>query len=170
MHLDRCFGVGIERAVNDIRPVNQIGQRRRIEAETLLPDHGNETGTGLESRIVELPIALVALKMRGVGRREKRALMMIEPPCDLRRTRIFEIDDGIFVTGKMRLVEQRPGAMQQAGKLEVHVAADALAVEAGEERRRGRSVETLVVVENFDFQSNPHMPRISAARAAWKSA
>jgi len=73
LHLDRCFGVGIERAVNDIRPVNQIGQRRRIEAETLLPDHGNETGTGLESRIVELPIALVALKMRGVGR-ERNAL------------------------------------------------------------------------------------------------
>jgi hypothetical protein len=42
---------------------------------------------------------------------------MIEPPRDLRRTRIFEIDDGIFVAVEMRFVEERSGAMQEAGKL-----------------------------------------------------
>ena len=149
--------------------MNQIGHRCRIEAKTLLPDHGNKTGAGLEGRIVELPVALVALKMRGVCRRKKRALMMIEPPGDLRRTRILEIDDGIFVAVEMGFVEERSGAMQQAGELKIHIAADALAVEAGEERRRRRSIETLVVVENLDFQSIPQLPKISAARAAHKS-
>src|ERR1700731_2300297 len=102
--------------------------------------------------------------MRGVVRREKRALMMVEPPCNFRRVRILEIDDGILLTVEMRFVKQRSSAMEQPGKLKVHIAADALAVEAGEERRRRRSVETLVVVENFDFQSIPRLPRISAAR------
>jgi hypothetical protein len=82
---------------------------------------------------------------------------MIKPPRDLRGTRIFEVDDGIFIAIEMGFIEERSGAMQQAGKLEFHVASDALAIEAREERRRRCSVETLIVVENFDFQSIPQL-------------
>jgi len=53
--------------------------------------------------------------------------------------------------------------------IEFGIAADALAVEAGEERRRGRSIETLIVVEHLDFQSVPQSLKISAARFACKS-
>src|SRR5271156_2101189 len=144
--------------------MNQVGHRRGIEAKTLLPDHGDKTGAGFKCRVVELAIALVALKMRGVGRRKKSALVMVKPPRNLRRTRVFEIDDGIFVAVEVRFVKQRSRAMQQAGKFEINITSDSLAVEAGEERSRRRPIETLVVVKNFDFQSIPQLPEISAAR------
>jgi len=52
----------------------------------------------------------------------------------------------------MRFIEQRSGAMQQPGEFKIHIAADALAVKTGKERCRRRAVETLIVIENFDFQ------------------
>jgi hypothetical protein len=92
------------------------------------------------------------LSIRG---REKSALMMIEPPGNFGRAGVFEIDDGVFVPREMGFVEQGSGAMQQAGELKLHVAANALAVKAGEDRGRRSSVETFVVIENFNFQSIP---------------
>ena len=128
----------------------------------LLRNHRDETGARLEGRIIELSIALVPFKVRGVGSGKKSALMMVEPPGDLRRTGVLEIDDGIFVTIEMRFVKQRSRAMQQAGKDKAGVFADALAVEAGEERGGGSSVKALVVVEDSDFQSIPQLSKISA--------
>ena len=43
--------------------------------------------------------------------------------------------------------------MQESGEDEVHVAADPFAVEAGEKRRRGRTVKTLVVVKHPNSQT-----------------
>jgi hypothetical protein len=36
---------------------------------------------------------------------------MVEPPGDLRRRRVFEVNDGVLVAGELRLIKQRPGAM-----------------------------------------------------------
>src|SRR5271165_543288 len=155
--------------------MHEIGNGSGIEAEALLRDHGNKTSAGFEIGIVEFLIALIALEVCSVVGRKKCALVMVEPPCDLRRTGVLEVDDGIFVTVELGFVKQRPGAMQQAGEDEVGVGANALAIKTGEERRGTGSVETLVVVEDSDFQSMPqlyknsrrrqgHIPRISAAR------
>jgi hypothetical protein len=90
--------------------------------------------------------------------------MMIEPPGNLGRTGVFEIDDGVFITVEMRLVEERAGAMQQAGKNEFGVVANAFAIEAGKQCGGAGPVETLVVIENFDFQSIPRsLQKLSAA-------
>ncbi len=132
----------------------EIGHGSGIEAKALLRDHGNKTGAGLEIRIVELAIALVVLEVRGVGGREKRAFMMVEPPRNLRRTGVFEVDDGVLVAVEVGLIKERPRAMQQAGEDKLSVFADALAIKAGEQRGGGSSVETLVVVEDSELSIN----------------
>ena len=135
--------------------MDEVGHGSRVEAEALLRDHGDKAGAGLEIRIVELSIALVLFEVRGVCRREERAFMMVEPPCDLGGTGVFEIDDGIFVPVELGFVEERSGAMQQAGENKVGVFANPLAIKTGEECGGAGSVETLVVVEDSDFQSIP---------------
>jgi hypothetical protein len=92
--------------------MHQIRYGAGIEAETLLRDHGNETGTGFEIRIIELAIALVLLKMGGIFWRQKRTLVMIKPPGDLPGAGIFEIDDCILIAVKLCFIEQRTGAVQ----------------------------------------------------------
>src|ERR1019366_10471106 len=120
----------------------------RIEAEAFFRHHRNETRAGLESRIVELTVALILLEGGGIGRRKKSAFVVIEPPVDVGRTGILEIDDRILVAVELLLVEKSARTMQQAGEYEVHIAADSFPVETGEQGRRGSPVKTLVVIED----------------------
>src|ERR1700719_4533094 len=85
-----------------------------------------------------------------VGGREECAEVMIEPPSDARGSGIFEIDDGVFVAGKVGFVEKSAGAMDEAARFVAGVAIDALAMEAGEEGRGAGSVETFVVIKDAD--------------------
>ena len=114
--------------------MNQIRNRRGIESESLLRNHGDKTGARLERRIVKLAVALILLEVLGVSGREKRALVVIEPPGDVRRTGVFEIDDRIFVAVELLFIEQRSRAVNQTGELEVDVTADAFSVKAREQR------------------------------------
>jgi hypothetical protein len=66
--------------------------------------------------------------------REKGRLVVIEPPGDLWRGGVLEIDDGVLVAGEIALVKERAGAMHQAVILIGGIGADALAMEAREER------------------------------------
>src|SRR5579863_8644263 len=146
--------------------MHKIRHRGGIEAKALLRDHGNETRAGLERWIVKLSIALVALEVRGISGRQKRAFMMIEPPCNLGRARVLEVDDGVLVSGEIRFVEQRSRAMQQAGKDELGIFANPLAIEAGKKRRRRGSVETFIVVKDSDFQCTPQLNKNPRHRRA----
>ena len=147
----------IHGAVDDVGPVDEFGDGARIEAEVLLRDHRNKTGAGLESRIVELAVALILLEVGSIGRRKKSAFVVIEPPGDFGRTGILEIDDGIFVAVKLALVEKGARTMQQAGVYEVHIAADSFPVETGEQGGRRSPVKTFVVIKDANSQiSFPH--------------
>ena len=105
------------------RSSEQVRDRSGIEAEVFLRNHGDETGAGLECRVVKLAVALVLLEMGGVGRRQKSAFVVIEPPGDFGRTGIFKIDDGVFVAIKLLLVKQRTSPVQQAGIYKVCIVA-----------------------------------------------
>src|SRR5208337_39539 len=120
----------------------------RIESEPFLSNHGDEAGAGLEGGIIELAVALILLEVGGIVGRQKRAFVVIEPPGNFGRTGIFEIDDGILVAIELIFVEERAGAVQQAGVDEVDIAADAFAVETGEQRGRGSAVKTFVVIKD----------------------
>jgi hypothetical protein len=79
--------------------------------------------------------------------------MVIEPPRNFGRGGVLEIDDGVLVAGEFTLVKQRSGAMNQAVIFIAGAGADALAVEAREQRGRASSVETFVVIEDANPQS-----------------
>src|ERR1700680_4271438 len=146
--------------------MHEVGHGSGIESKALLRDQGDKTCAGFEVGIVELSIALVALEVGGVCRREERALVMVEPPRDPGGTGVFEIDDGILVSVEIGFVEERSGAMQEAGEDEVGVFANALAIEAREQGGGASSVEALVVVEDSDFQSVPQLYKVSSRRKA----
>src|SRR5215472_3145624 len=79
---------------------------------------------------------------------------MVEPPGDLGRTGILEVDDCVFVAIELALVEKRARAVQKTSELKVHIVADTLAIKPREQSRRGCTVEAFVVIENANFQSN----------------
>jgi hypothetical protein len=133
--------------------MHQVGYAGGIKTKPLLRDGGNEAGAGFEIGIVKFAITLILFKVARVGRRQERALVMIEPPGDFGGGGIFEIDDGVFVAIKLLLVKQRPGAMKQSGEDESGVAANALPIEAGKQGRRASPIKAFVVIENPNFQS-----------------
>ena len=78
--------------------------------------------------------------------------MVIEPPGNLRRTRILEVDNGIFVAIKVFLIEERARSMQQAGIDKLHIGADALAIEARKQSGGTGAIETLIVIKDSNSQ------------------
>ena len=109
-------------------------------------------------RIVELSIARTAVllpgkKMALIGRSEKGTQMMVKPPRDARRSAVLEIYNRVFITDKVRLLEERSGSMHQSVVAIFRIWRNALAVEAHEERSRTRSVKAPVVIENADIQT-----------------
>src|ERR1039457_6592120 len=133
-----------------------------IVTEALFGDHGYETCAGLEVGIVKLAVALILLEVGGISGREKSALVVIEPPSDIRRTGILEIDDGILVAIELFLVEKSAGAMEEAGIHEVHIAADSFLVETREERGGAGSVKKLVVIKDPQSQIGVPCPLLRA--------
>jgi hypothetical protein len=49
---------------------------------------------------------MVVPEMLGIFGFQERALMMVKPPCKLRRGGVLEIDDGIFVAIKYPALER----------------------------------------------------------------
>jgi hypothetical protein len=60
--------------------------------------------------------------------------MMIEPPGEQRRTGIFEIHDGVFVTVENAVFERLRSFMRHPGVHKLGIGVDAFAVKAGEDR------------------------------------
>jgi hypothetical protein len=146
--------------------VDQIGHRGGIETEALLGYGGDETGAGLEIRIVKLAIALILFEVGRILGREKSTQMMVKPPGNPGRAGVLEVHDGIFVAIKLLLIEQRPGAVQQTGKDEVDILPDPLPVKTREEGSRACPVKALVVIEDPNFQSIPSQVLLSAPVAS----
>jgi hypothetical protein len=115
--------------------MDQFGYRCGVKSEALLGDHRNETRTGLETRIVELAIALVLLEVGRIRRTQECALVMIKPPGNSWGARVLEIHNGILIAIKVSLIEQGPGTMQQSRINELAITANPLAIEAGKQRR-----------------------------------
>src|SRR5579863_7867508 len=93
--------------------------------------------------------------MLGIGRRQKSALMVVEPPGNLRRTGILKVDDRVLVTVELVLVEQSAGAVNEAGELDFGIVADALQVEARKQGGRRGTVKAFVVIEHPHSQGRP---------------
>ena len=91
--------------------------------------------------------------MRLVLRREKRRLVMVEPPGQALRRAVLEIDDCVLVPVEHRLVEERAGRVQKRRVRNLRRGVFVRAIEAREDGGRGDAVETLAVVE--ESKSHP---------------
>jgi hypothetical protein len=90
---------------------------------------------------------------------EEGGLMMVEPPGDFWRGRVFEVDDRILVAAELSLVKQRAGTMDEAAVLVAGTWGDALAMKAREQRRGTGSVKAFVVVEDPNPQEQHSLDR-----------
>jgi hypothetical protein len=138
--------------------VDQISHRLGVEAKTRGRDVGQEAGAGGVIRIEKLAVTadrvlLAVEEGLAILGSQKRRLMMVEPPGNARRWRVFEIDDGVFVAGKLTLVKERTSAMDQAMVLVRGGGRDTLPMKAREQRGRASSVETFVVIEDANPQN-----------------
>jgi hypothetical protein len=107
--------------------------------------------------ITRTAVLLFLKKMQLIGRGEKGAQMVIKPPGDAGRRAVFEVYDRVLITGEVRLLKECTRPMHQPVKAVVCIGANALAVEAHEERSRTRSVKAPVVIKNANLQ-NSYVP------------
>jgi len=80
--------------------------------------------------------------------------VVIEPPGNLRRGRILEVHDGVFVAGELAFVKQRSGTMDQAVVLVSGVFGDAFAMESRKQRGGAGAVKAFVVIEDPNPQNS----------------
>jgi hypothetical protein len=78
----------------------------------------DKAGAGCVSRIKEftlraIQIPLACLEVVLILLRQEGRLVVIEPPGNTGRGRVFEIDDGILIAGKLAFVKERARAMNQ---------------------------------------------------------
>src|SRR5882724_3918275 len=130
-----------------MRPMNQIAQRFRIKTKFRLSDKRDEFSAGLAGGIEKLLSRLVRAKVSFILGRQKRRLMMIEPPGQLFRRRILEIDNRVFIAVKHIAFEQevsRP--MQQSAIFNTGAGVNSFEIKTRERGRRGNAVKTVSVI------------------------
>src|ERR1043165_4137295 len=93
--------------------------------------------------------------------------MMVEPPRQTVRGRVFEINDGVLVAVEHLFVKERARAMQEARGFNIRRRGDARFVEARENRRRGHAVKTVAVIKDAKFHESDVClsPKMIARRA-----
>ncbi len=169
----RGFRRGILRAVDDVAPVNQLGQRLHVETELRAGHVGQQLGAGFVIGVVELVAAAVLPKVLGVGGSEERALVMVKPPGHARRARVFEIDDGVFIAVEQGFREGMPRLVRHPREMKLRARPDALPKKAVEDRRRRRAVEASVVKAQSNFDRVRHSPPslhpIAKHKSRWKA-
>ena len=95
--LDRHLGVGEQGAIDDLRPLHQLGERRGIEPELGGHGVGQELGAALRLRIVELPAGGVGAEMVFVAGQLKCRGVVVEPPGQAGVLGVAKVDAGVFV-------------------------------------------------------------------------
>src|SRR5258708_25372396 len=95
--MDGFLSVFIQSAVDDVGPAHEFGEIGRVVAEFLAGYRGDVLSAGAKGGIEELVAAGIAAKMLAILGRQEGALVVIEPPGEMRVSRVFEIDDGVDV-------------------------------------------------------------------------
>ena len=168
------FRRGILRAIDDVAPMNQLGERLHVKTKFRAGHVRQELGAGLVIRIVEFVAAAILAEILRVGGSQERALVMVKPPGHARRTRIFEIDDGIFIAVKQAVLERLPRLVSHPREMKLRVGLDALAKKTIEDRRRRRAIEASVVKAQPNFDRVCHCPPTpshckTTRNAEWKA-
>ena len=111
-------------------------------------------------RIEELPhrqasIRLPRTKLRLILSIQKRRLVMIKPPRQLRRRRVLEVDNRILPRTPPGLIKQRPCTMHQPLILKLLDRPHTLPMKPRKQRRRTSPIETMIMKKHPAIQSKP---------------
>jgi hypothetical protein len=85
-----------------------------------------------------------------VGSIQKRALVMVKPPGHLRRIRILEIDDHVFVAVKQPIFPGLHRAVRHTREVEIRVIMEAFPVKTIENRSGSGAIKATVVKAQAD--------------------
>src|ERR1700722_467495 len=112
---------------------------------------------------------MIVAELLRILRRQERALVVIEPPGQLRRARILEIHDGVFIAVKRSIFERMRRLVGHARVVKIGVAIYAVAIKAGENRGRRSPVKTLVMETNSNVQIAAPVRALRAPGLKWKA-
>src|SRR5690348_2059200 len=76
---------------------------------------------------------------------------MVEPPGQLRRRRVLEVHNGVFVAIENRPFERLRRAVNHSAITEFRIFADAFAIETRKDSGGSSTVEALIMEANADF-------------------
>src|SRR2546426_12519236 len=96
------------RAVDHLRPVDELGQRREVPPEPVAADARQEAGATLRGRIPELAPRSVGPEVRLLLRRPERALVVVEPPGESLIGGVAEIDHRVLFPREDLVTEELP--------------------------------------------------------------
>ena len=83
--------------------------------------------------------------------RQKRRLMMIEPPRQPLIRTIFEIDDRVLVSIELLTIKRISGTMHRRRVRDLSVRVNRRVIKFGKDRGRGDAVKAVAVIENAKF-------------------
>jgi hypothetical protein len=83
--------------------------------------------------------------------RQERTLVMIEPPGQTGRRRVFEVDDRVLIPVEQGRIEPLLSRMRHARVSELGVRVEVTAKKPAEERSRSGAIETMVVIKDSNF-------------------
>src|SRR5882724_3028323 len=146
-------------AINNVAPINQISEWRRIESKFLPRRVRNQFCAGLVVRLIVKVLPGRLFKLRGIRRRQECALVMVEPPRHLRRIRILEIDNRILVAIEQSRFPRLLRAVRHARETKLCVRIKFFAVKTVKKGSRSGSVKAAVV------ETEPDSGHIRAKRA-----
>src|SRR5438552_18102556 len=125
--------------------MNQVRKRFGIEPKFFLRDGGNQLGAGFIVRFVKHVRTRLFAELFSVGRRQKRASTMAEPPRHFRRIRKLEINNYIFVAVEEACFPALRRAVRHPSKTEVRCLVKSLAIKPVKESGRSGAIKTAIV-------------------------
>ena len=79
---------------------------------------------------------------------QKRALVMVEPPGELRIAGVLEIDDGVFVAVEESRIEELGCLVRHSRVAEFRIGVNGPQDKPAEVSGRRRSIEAMIVIEH----------------------
>ncbi len=145
---NRLLRAAVHRAIDDIGPLHQLIQPRIAIAELLARGIGNELGARTVGGVEVVVAVSHGAEVLGIGRAQKRALMMVKPPGHGRVRRILEIDNRVLIAIEQAVFKQLIRLVRHARISELGGAIQMVLIELAKEGRRRGTVEAVVVIKN----------------------
>src|SRR5260370_14246851 len=131
--------------------MNQVFKGLGVKAEFFLCDRRDELGARFVIRLVKHLRAGLLAELLGIGGRQKRALVMVEPPSHFRRIRKLEIHDDVFVAIEQPGFPGLRGPVRHPRKAELGRLVKSFAVEPVKESRRSSAIKAAIVKAEPDL-------------------